>query len=146
VSTLIEDKPCFYTMLCRERGAPADWRWFSLKVLGNDYKDRTNGAVLVEGACAPPNYTRGQWKGTPNWKKRDKATDRQFVITMRDYDARKEQWERDTGKCFECYGSGQSFASTGRDGTKYRDCRRCNATGSTLIRTSRETQGEGVES
>ncbi len=116
-----------YNLIAIERGAPKGWQWFSIQVVG-DLTDRPSGAFLLEGAMRPPDYTRGKWKGQPNWSKRDKSTDRKIVITTRDYDERKRRWVLETGTCAEC-DSGKTVASCGISGTTYRDCQTCNGTG-----------------
>ncbi len=87
-------EPDFYNLIAHERGAPPDWRWFSVQAHG---ENREHGAVVVRGAVCTATYTRGPRKGQTNWTKMDHSTVREFVITFADYDARAAKWRAGNG-------------------------------------------------
>jgi hypothetical protein len=119
--------PDLYQLFAATQGVPEGWRWYSLNAVG---ESRTQGGVLITGAVCTETITRGLRKGEPNWKKRDRATERELFATFSQLDAVRDQWERDTGKCASCGGDGQESAGwIRRTGTLYRPCTRCNATG-----------------
>jgi hypothetical protein len=118
------EPPDFYNMIATERGAPDGWRWVELNAKG----ERPHHVFLVRGAVVPL-ISRGSNKGWPNWKRRDKATEREFVITPVEFDVFIAKWEQDTGCCSRCGGDGQELASCGVNGKTYRNCSRCKATG-----------------
>lgn len=110
--------PDFYNEIARERGAPEGWRWYSLQAVG---ENRKNGAAIVKGAVCTAVYKSGPRKGTTNWTKRDKSTEREFLITFAEYDARVAAYESSTGHCSSCGGAGKWESG--------RDCARCRGTG-----------------
>ena len=116
--------PDFYNLIAAERGCADGWRWVELRVVG----ERPDHVVVVRGAVMP-DLTKGKNKGWPNWSKRDKSTERELVMTNPDINAFIAKWESTTGTCSGCGGDGQELASSGVNGTTYRDCRRCKATG-----------------
>ena len=104
----------FWNLIARERGMPEGWRWFSLQVVDHRLP-RDEAATSVTGAVCLVRYKSGPNKGELNWAKRDRATERTLIITFKDVDARERQWERDTGKCCRCAGSGKDpWGSCGR--------------------------------
>lgn len=46
-------------------------------------EDVPEGFIRVEGMVVTAMKTRGAWKGTPNWKKSDKATKRVFFLDFK---------------------------------------------------------------
>jgi hypothetical protein len=118
----------FYNLIAAERGQPAGWRWFELKCVGELADD--GSGVLVTGAVCTAIYSRGKRKGETNWTKRDRSTQRELFISRNEYEKRRMKWQADTGKCVECMGSGQRFASHSiYEGIKYKPCNKCGATG-----------------
>lgn len=104
-----------------------DWRVFSWRAIGDPGK---SVGILITGAVCTETIQRGPWKGTPNWKKRDRATEIPVTVFDVQHQSWLAAWERDTGLCHGCQGSGSVFASwSTTEGTKYRPCARCNATG-----------------
>ena len=80
-------------VVAQERGAPPGWRWYSLEARPTVYPpDRANGVAIVRGAVCTAVFTRGPRKGQPNWKKLDRSTDCEIIITFADYDARVAAW------------------------------------------------------
>jgi len=56
-------------------------------------QDRKTGVAIVKGAVCTAVYTRGPNKGHRNWSKRDRATEREIVISFVDYDAAVAEWK-----------------------------------------------------
>ena len=103
---------------------PDGWKLFSYAAVD----DCDKNAVLI-GAVAPLK-TSGKNKGYPNWARRDRSTERTFVITFAKMAEAMAHHEATTGLCHACHGNGTTFASWNRDtGIKYRHCTRCNGTG-----------------
>lgn len=96
---------------------PCMWEWMA----GND--------LLMEGAVVPDVAT-GPRKGQPNWKSATKDKRQKVVVTELEVTAETKRWEAETGKCAECMGTKEVFASWHRGiGTKMKPCRACKATG-----------------
>lgn len=120
--------PDFWNLMAREvYGMPDGWRWCKLQAVG-PHNRRDLAVSMVIGAVFP-DVTKGPRKGHFNWKKRDRNTEQSIAIPFRDYDAFVEAWEKKTGICSACGGSGESIASVGVGGTTYRKCVRCFGSG-----------------
>ncbi len=64
--------------------------------------------------------------GKPKWSKPHTS----FAVTEAELKAERERYEAETGRCHSCFGRGEEFAKWSKDeGTTYRPCRICNATG-----------------
>lgn len=112
----------FYDIIAKERGVPADWRWFKIEAKG----DGAHVVFLLTGAVPNGVISRGKYKGKPKY---DKSTQRELVITRAELDAAHDTWERETGKCYRCNGTGKVITSAHANGERtYRDCRRCDGT------------------
>lgn len=112
----------WYNLIARERGMPLFWRWFELRAVGPD--------AVVTGAVCRVLFKSGPRNGTENWAKRDRSTERQIVITRQQLVERKAQWERETWKCSQCFGSGnEPYGWSRSEGPLTRPCSRCTATG-----------------
>lgn len=114
-------------LMARERaGMPDDWRAFRYSWMPPGGKPLY---LEVVGAVAPI-YTRGDRKGTPNFKRRDVSTERTVYLTPAEMDAWEKRWEHQTGACRHCAGSGERLVSWSRDsGTKTRPCEDCGGSG-----------------
>lgn len=102
-------------------GMPPEWHWFNMRCM-----PPSNEPVIyfeITGAVAPMK-TRGKDAGRAhNWRKLDKSTLRTVCITPKEHDDWKRAWEKKTGKCSECQGTGQIMAGWSKVyGTKYRPC------------------------
>jgi hypothetical protein len=111
----------------RERlDAPPGWQAFFFSRMP------PNGPTLyfeVRGAVVPL-LTRGKRKGQPDWKARDRSTERTAYIPVAEHDAWVEGWRRRTGLCTGCLGKREVFAAWSKaDGTKYMTCPDCGGTG-----------------
>lgn len=110
---------------------PSEWKVYSYRCmpLGTAV---THYYELI-GAVAP-NITKGKRVGTPNWAKKDKATLRTVYITPTEHDAWKANWEKTTGLCSECTGTGEVLKSwSAKEGVTHRPCRKCNGAGTPTL-------------
>lgn len=95
-----------------------DWRVYRVECV------EPNGFLLT-GAVTPL-YTRGKRKGTPNWQKRDKRTERRVAVSRAEHTAFCEAWEKDNGLCSQCHGSKTIVRGWVKDhGYTYVPCPRC---------------------
>jgi hypothetical protein len=118
----VSERVDWFNLISGERGMPAGWMWYSARAI--------NGGFLLIGAVCTATFQRGPRKGTINWTKRDRATEREILITRADLEARQAQWERETGNCRQCFGTAQEWAGwSAKAGTIFKPCRRCGATG-----------------
>lgn len=118
-------RPNYETQAREALGMPADWKLMSWAAKG-DFPNYYG--VLVTGAIPGPLKTRGKYKGQPDWSKR--TMEASITITKQAQKAWLEAWERETGFCHACSGTGQEFKSWNRDtGFHYEPCKRCDATG-----------------
>jgi len=100
-----------------EEWRPCAWTWMP----GND--------MLMEGAVVP-DIASGPRKGQPNWRKTTKGKRQKVVVTEAETAAETRRWEKETGKCAECMGTKEVFASWARGvGTKMKPCKACKGTG-----------------
>lgn len=82
--------------------------------------------LVVEGGV-PRLLKAGPRKGDKTW--RDVPVQK-AVVTREELEAEHARYEVATGKCGDCYGKGEVFASWHHvEGTKYRKCERCGGTG-----------------
>lgn len=104
---------------------PDEWRAYYWECLPHgkpsEYYQFT-GAVV-------PIHVGGPLNGLPNWTRKDAATWRTVEFTAEEHKAFCADWEKRTGKCNECMGKGETIASSGVSGTKYRECHRCKGSG-----------------
>jgi len=98
----------------RKRGVPG-WEPYRWAVVGSD-------TVAVTGGI-PRLLTRGPRKGQKTW---DGPGQTEYV-TRAEQDAEFVRYENDTGRCGECFGSGEKLKSWHHiDGATYMPCPRCN--------------------
>lgn len=124
------EKPEWWNIIARRKLGVSDaWRWWEIRRIG-----MTNDALLI--GAVPAGFTKA---GRPKWPSR--ANSQEVVITDAEMTAEKEAWERATGKCHNCYGTGQESAGWSlAEGPRYRDCPRCGTTG----HASQGARGEGA--
>lgn len=85
------------------------------------------GGSIVTGCVPSGVYTRGPRKGHPKFSPAMPGTKREVVVTVAQLDAIARDYEANGGKCWDCKGSGQTWAGwSAADGTKHRTCARCN--------------------
>lgn len=108
-------------------GMPDTWRSWLWERVGPP--EAPYPFIRLTGAVVPL-LTRGPRKGKPNWRRKDKATERVVTITPDEHDAWATAWQARTGKCRDCMGEGRRpWSSSARDGTTYRSCKACEGTG-----------------
>ena len=112
----------FYSLHAREKyGLPPDWEWFKIEAKGAG----ATGYHELVGAVSPRLLD-----GSRDFKNRDKSTEATVVLPYADHLAFLVAWERQTGKCHACYGTGHWFCGWSADhGNKYRKCDRCGGAG-----------------
>lgn len=102
-----------------------DWHWYRMEMIGP--MGRTQGC-MVTGGVPTKRYTKGPRAGQWNWSEfRDGAAQSVFV-SHAERDAETMSYEAN-GKCAACGGTGQSWAGSGPNGSVFRPCPRCKATG-----------------
>lgn len=104
----------------RKVNGPDGWavcRWERIGA-GND---------LVVTGGVPRVLKSGPRKGRLTW--RDVPTQK-AVVTGAEIEIEKVRYEANTGKCGDCMGNGEVFASwSAAEGIKHRPCMRCGGTG-----------------
>lgn len=113
----------FYSLYAREAlGMPDGWIWDEIT---QSPEKAPKGFFRMTGVVVP----LGPRTGRPNWRKADKDTERTVFVAWKDFEAWQEARGRERDECPRCDGSGETIASAGVNGTTYRPCRRCDATG-----------------
>jgi hypothetical protein len=119
----VEDVPSFdvYRAAARRKlGAPDAWEWYALEAIGRD-------TLVTGGIPSHPSAKNGRlrWQGVKGER---------VVLSRADIVDEKATYERDTGRCADCAGSGKTLRAAGkRDGKAYREygpCRTCSGNGS----------------
>lgn len=110
-------------------GLPPGWKPYHYECLPHPPQKRTT--ISLRGAVCDAKVTRGKRKGSTNWDKLDKDTLGTYTLSIAAHEQWLLGWERKTGKCHECQGSGDvmkshSFAT---NVTVFRKCSRCSGTG-----------------
>lgn len=104
----------------KKLGKAAEWKAFFFEVM-ND-----SGDVLIMGGV-PTKIKTGPRAGHDKWNR--KAADK-CVVTRAELNAIRAEFERETGQCSECEGSGKTLAGWHHiEGDRFRPCSRCRATG-----------------
>ena len=104
--------------------APPEWRVFCYEKVGESF-----GVIRVTGAVAPL-FTSGKNAGKPNWRRRDKTTERIACFTRVEHYAWCDAWSKRTGKCAHCVGTGRLLAGWSTlDGVNWHQCGVCGGTG-----------------
>jgi hypothetical protein len=85
-----------------------------------------DGDSIVTGDIPYGVYRSGPRKDRPRFK----GPGRRVVITKAELQVIATAYEAETGKCWECKGTGQTWAGRSiAEGNKYRKCQRCAGTG-----------------
>lgn len=85
--------------------------------------ERLDGGMLITGGI--PTVSKG---GKKKWPA--KKIMQRIILTKADVTAEKMLYAQTTGKCPDCYGTGQQLIGWSRDsGNKYRVCEICGGTG-----------------
>ncbi|WMC11709.1 hypothetical protein PU634_04920 [Oceanimonas pelagia] len=104
----------------KKLAAPAGWAMSGWERVGD-----TNDLIVKGGI--PYTVKSGTNKGRRSWQgvKLDRA-----AVTEAETRQAKLDYERDTGNCAVCQGSGKAWAGWDHiDGNRYEPCQRCGATG-----------------
>lgn len=87
------------------------------------------GGAIVKGCVPSGTYTRGPRKGSPKFRPAAPNTERTVIVADLHMVKVAAEYET-TGKCWDCKGSGQTFAGwSAAEGVRHRQCTRCNGTG-----------------
>ena len=104
----------------RKVSGPEGWKVCRWERIG------TGNDLLVEGGV-PRLLESGPRKGKQTWRD---VLIQKAVVTGDEIDAEHARYESTTGKCGDCYGTGEVFASWSvAKGTTFRECKRCGGTG-----------------
>jgi hypothetical protein len=96
-------------------GQPEAWSWCVVEVL------RPTSDILVEGGIPKVGKAPACWRGVPLQR---------CVVTQAEQDAARAAYERTTGHCAVCSGSGQAWTGWSLNaGHHFRPCVACHATG-----------------
>lgn len=107
-------------------GMPAEWKVYQWQCMPPTSEPCIY--VRVVGAVAPLKRN-----GFPNWRKRDKATDKEAAITIEAHKAWCKEWSAKTGNCSACAGEGKLMVRCGVNiQTEYRPCPDCQGTGKSI--------------
>jgi hypothetical protein len=110
----------------REKYAlPVDWDFVVFTAKGEglgEYFEVTGGVYKTP-------FKSCLRKGEINRRAPEPGTGCTVVLPRIEYKAWLEKWERDTGLCAPCSGSGFTLRSCGVSGTIYRKCSKCDGTG-----------------
>jgi hypothetical protein len=123
-----EDNPSFLDMTVRKKiGLPVEWEIFAWSLIGNCKEDWDRGDMLVS-IGVPRRLKSGPRKGKKTWRG---CETRKCVVSRVEVNQTAEAWERETGKCMDCYGTGNKWSGWSREnGDRFKPCKRCEATGS----------------
>jgi hypothetical protein len=81
---------------------------------------------IVTGSVPTGTYRSGPRKGRPKFA----GPESKVIVTRAELEAHAAAHESNTGKCWDCKGSGQTIAGWSKDnGTRYETCSRCKGTG-----------------
>lgn len=109
-----------------KRGLPANWRIYKWECFPKGAGETIY--VAVTGAVCE-HFKKGT--AHRNWRLLDKTTECTVNLPVAEHEVWKLQWEKRTGKCHECVGTGEVFAGwSAAEGTRFRGCSRCKGSGS----------------
>lgn len=116
---------------------PQAWEAYSFEVMPEEFHMHSlaalpPGSVICITGAVMPLITRGEHEGHPNWRKRDRSTDRKAYFTFAEHEAWKLAWEEKTGKCSHCVGEGRTVTRFSATAVTHQGCTRCGGTGKRL--------------
>lgn len=104
-------------------GLPDQWEMVGAEVHGGI--GQSTEYTLYEGAV----YSKTLF-GERDFKNPQEGTERKLALPTVIYRNWLAQWERETGYCYKCQGSGlEKTGWSAKAGTRYCSCDRCKATG-----------------
>lgn len=108
------------TVARRKLNALPEWTWYAWKVL------RPTDDTLVTGGIPNRRKDGRLREGRARW---DGVVGQQCVVTAEEVAEARATYERDSGRCADCAGCGETIKSAGIHGRTYRTCRRCDGSG-----------------
>lgn len=98
----------------RKAGNIDGWEAYRFECVGSD-------AIMVTGGIPETTKTgKKRWRGKGHVE----------IVLQSEIETEKHRYESDTGKCAECFGTGQEFAKWSvSNGTEYRTCHKCDGNG-----------------
>jgi hypothetical protein len=85
------------------------------------------GDFLLEGANVLGTFSKGKRAGRPRFDRRNKI---RVSVSENEVAYACQRYESNTGKCFDCLGSGEQSAGWSKaHGNRYRECQRCKGEG-----------------
>lgn len=98
--------------------------------------EAVEGGSLVTGDVPIGFISRGKNKGCPKWSANSKNK-RRVLVSDDQMQQIAAAYEADTGLCWDCQGTGKTFASwSAKEGTTYRKCSRCDGSGKSQIHST----------
>lgn len=109
---------------------PADWQAWKWEVHG----DRATGYLELTGGVYRHKLLRGPRKGETNYRKPEPNTEQTVALPYATQAAWRFQWERETGHCSYCEGTGQALWKWSAGvGNAYAACIKCDGTGKSAL-------------
>ena len=103
----------------RKLGLVPGFEWYAFECIGDD-------AIKFTGALVTGVVSKGPRKGRKKYAKESRSV----VVTTAEEIVEYHKFEAETGRCGECRGKCQVFASWHHmEGTKYRPCHKCQGSG-----------------
>jgi hypothetical protein len=94
------------------------WKAYTWEACGCD--------SIVTGDIPVGVYKSGKNKDRPKFK----GPGRKVIVTKAEMQEKATQYEAETGKCWDCKGTGQTWVGWSKEeGTRYRACLRCGGSG-----------------
>ena len=130
----MSDHADWFNLAARRKLGIPEFCWHTLEAV-DKRMDSTNRDALVIGGIPIGILSKGPYKGRPKFGPR--STDIRLVITDAEREAEMSIYERETGKCSTCEGSGRRTTGFSvKDGRHTVPCAKCNATGvATVVAT-----------
>jgi hypothetical protein len=105
-------------MALAESKKPTGWKAFRWQ--------QADGGHIVTGAIPIGTYRSGPRKGRPKYPKDSQIV----VVTTEELNAKAKEYEKETGNCWECKGTGLVFVGWSKaEGSKRNTCPRCSGVG-----------------
>lgn len=95
-----------------------------------DQWEAVDEASIVTGGVPDGVYSRGPRKGQPRLGKWLPGTKKKMIVTDAEMDLSAKFYESESGKCYNCKGTGQEYYGWSREsGEMLRTCQRCGGSG-----------------
>jgi len=104
----------------RKLGKGLEWIPYRWELVGKD-------DAIITGGIPTKRKTRGPRKGDWDWTG---VQAERCVVTQSEFQAEMSAYEAESGKCSHCFGDAREWCGWSlAEGTKWRPCSRCGATG-----------------